>query len=169
MEGTAPPGFVSSKVRSIVIECSTHRQYYSISNLIDEIRKSPTLGLEQVYDLLSSLPGFTDEGRSEAEVKGNFVQVRWASLLTDRLSQTVSVRWERVYHLHQFLMPRNRDMHKFSVHFHDEFGIGRSIRVFAFDEVDAIQSVAREGYGHAGGKRLLPDRIDKAERISACS
>jgi hypothetical protein len=152
---------------SISIECSTHCQYYSISNLIDEIRKSPTLGLEQVYALVSSLPGFKEEGRTEHEVKGNFVQVCWTSLLADRLSQNVLVRWERVYHLHQFLMPRNRDVQQFSVHFRDEFSIGLSIRVFALDEVDAIQSVAREGYGHAGGKRLFPNRIEKAERVSA--
>jgi hypothetical protein len=150
---------------SISIECSTHRQYYSISNLIDEIRKSPTLGLEQVYALVSSLPGFTDEGRSEPEIKGNFVKVYLTSLLTDRLSDNLPVRWERAYHLHQFLMPRNRDVQQFSVHFRDEFGIGRSIRAFALDEVDAIQSVAREGYGHAGGKRLFPNRIEKAERV----
>jgi hypothetical protein len=152
---------------SISIECPTHCQYYALSNLMDEIRKSPTLGLEQVYALASHLPGFMDEGCSEPEVKGNFVQVRWTSVLTDRLSQNIPVRWERVYHLLQFLMPRNRNMQKFSVHFRDEFGVGRSIHVFALDEAGAIHSVAREGYGHAGGKRLFPNRIEKAERVSA--
>jgi hypothetical protein len=59
----------------ISIQCATHYQYYSVYNLIDAVQKSPTLGLEQFFALVSGLPGFEDKGRSEAERLGNYVRV----------------------------------------------------------------------------------------------
>jgi hypothetical protein len=147
----------------ISIECATHEQYHSVSILIDEIQKSPTLGLEDLYVLLSGLPGFEDEGRSQAEIEGNYVRVFCASLLTDLLAQDVAVRWKRVYRFYSFQMVIDPARRKFSVHFRDEFAIKRSIHVWALDEADAIQIIAHNGYGHAGGMTLFAKRIEKAE------
>lgn len=152
---------------SISINCPTHELYGAVDNLIQEIHKSPRLGLKQFYALLSSLPGFKNEGRTTEELKCNSVRVFYNCTQTDRLAVGISVRWERVYQFLHFLMPRNPSMPRFSVHFRDEFAISRSIYIFAQNEMDAIQTVAREGYGHAGGIALFPTHIEKV--VSAAS
>ncbi len=115
---------------SIRIKCPTYEQYNAVDDLINEIHESPKLGLHQFYILLSGLRGFEDKGRSSAEVGGNSVRVHYTCTLTDRFAVSIAVRWDRVYHFYQFLMPANPEQRKFSVRFRDEFGV-QPERLFA--------------------------------------
>lgn len=151
----------------ISIECPTHEQYGAVADLIHVLSDSPVLGLERFYVLLSGLPGFEDKGLSEAENKGNYVRVSFACLLTDLLAEDIAIRWNRVYHFHQLQARRNPELRKIAVHFRDEFAMKRSVHVWARNEIDAIQILARDGYGHAGGKPLFPTQIEKAVFASA--
>lgn len=148
---------------AISIESPTHEQYTAVDALISEVRDSPRLGLEQFYVLLSGLPGFEDEGLSEMEIAGNFVQVYFDCSLTDLLAQAIAIRWHPVCLFHQFQARRNPEMLKFTVHFRDELAMKRNIQLWAINEDDAIRTVERDGYGHAYGKPLFPLEIEKAE------
>jgi hypothetical protein len=88
-------------------------------------------------------------------------------LLTDRLTQDVAVRWNRVYRFYSFQSATDPNRKKFVVHFLDEFAIRRTIHVWALDEAEVIQIIARNGYGCAGGMTLFPKRIEKAGLVSA--
>lgn len=142
---------------------TSEEEYDSVDWLISELVRSETAGFQQVRDLLEPLPGFSDEGLTDAERAGNYVRVFHYATFTDLLAADTPVR------LHPVTLasrpPARQSQPKFAVHYRDVFCMRRIVHVFAESGDDAARCIMEDGYGYADGHTLFPRKIECVEPV----